>query len=447
MMSSRSRPRLRLDESHIFVRTMPNASIPRGRASGVIEAPPRLAAGPVAQWLEPAAHNRLVAGSSPAGPTSAATRAPPRRSRGVLRSCALAHPPPQRSPAVGRQARPLPPGRRSDRRTCRLGPVNTTRLEVRRRFIVPTRTLLQLVNAGASSAQILQSAMACMRAAGACRYRGVGRRRDAGCQRRGGKTLGAPNIFCGRLRRLGVGAHQRWCWSPSRAWPSMPNHLVCLPPSPVDIASASSTERGAQRFGRANPPARVGVLIGGNSGAFRYREKDWLHLIGFLRDAHRSHGIRWLATTSRRSGPFIADALAAMAAEPDSGLETFIDFRTAGPGTLARISPTPMPSCAPTTPPACSRRPSGPACPSWRSPPRLAPWRRARPNIASCSRNVAGIDRSPWRSSRRTRFSPPLKRSPHAQIALATSLPPPSAGACLGCSQLKATRRRKIRCC
>ena len=26
-----------------------------------------------------------------------------------------------------------------------------------------------------------------------------------------------------------------------------------------------------------------------------------------------------------------------MAAEPDSGLETFIDIRTAGPGTLARI--------------------------------------------------------------------------------------------------------------
>jgi hypothetical protein len=32
--------------------------------------PRRPAAGPVAQWLEPAAHNGLVAGSSPAGPTS-----------------------------------------------------------------------------------------------------------------------------------------------------------------------------------------------------------------------------------------------------------------------------------------------------------------------------------------------------------------------------------------
>ncbi len=30
----------------------------------------RAASGPVAQWLEPTAHNGLVAGSSPAGPTN-----------------------------------------------------------------------------------------------------------------------------------------------------------------------------------------------------------------------------------------------------------------------------------------------------------------------------------------------------------------------------------------
>ncbi len=32
-----------------------------------------LRVGPVAQWLEPAAHNGLVAGSSPAGPTNSLT--------------------------------------------------------------------------------------------------------------------------------------------------------------------------------------------------------------------------------------------------------------------------------------------------------------------------------------------------------------------------------------
>jgi len=79
------------------------------------------------------------------------------------------------------------------------------------------------------------------------------------------------------------------------------------------------------------------VLIGGNSGAYRYRSEDWLQLTAFLREAHRLYGVRWLATTSRRSGRFIADALATMAQTGDGGLETFIDFRTAGAGTLPAI--------------------------------------------------------------------------------------------------------------
>ena len=215
----------------------------------------------------------------------------------------------------------------------RLRTVATTRLEVRRRFIVPTRTLLQLVNAGAPAAGILRL--------------GYGLRAEelppadvvvsAGgetlaANAAAAKVLGAANIFCGRLRRLAP-EHVRLVLVTLDSLAEHPNHLVCLPPSPIDVAH----DRRDKRFGRPSPPARVGVLIGGNSGAFRYQPQDWLQLTGFLREAHRVHGIGWLATTSRRSGAFIGDALAAMAAEPDSGLETFIDFRTAGPGTLVRI--------------------------------------------------------------------------------------------------------------
>ena len=219
---------------------------------------------------------------------------------------------------------------------ARLGPVATTRLEVRRRFVIPTRTLLQLVNAGAPAARILQfgyglRATALPPAEVVVSAGGETLAANAAAA----KQLGTANIFCGRLRRLAP-EHVRLVLVTLDSLAEHPNHLVCLPPSPIDVGDTHPTSRGGQRFGRANPPARVGVLIGGNSGAFRYRQKDWLQLTGFLRDAHRSHGIRWLATTSRRSGPIIADALAAMAAEPDSGLETFIDFRTAGPGTLAR---------------------------------------------------------------------------------------------------------------
>jgi hypothetical protein len=56
---------------HVFARHCPIAIVPvngAGTVAGHLARPP--AAGPVAQWLEPAAHNGLVAGSSPAGPTT-----------------------------------------------------------------------------------------------------------------------------------------------------------------------------------------------------------------------------------------------------------------------------------------------------------------------------------------------------------------------------------------
>ena len=43
--------------------------------SGLKDAAGENPSGPVAQWLEPTAHNGLVAGSSPAGPTTAFARA------------------------------------------------------------------------------------------------------------------------------------------------------------------------------------------------------------------------------------------------------------------------------------------------------------------------------------------------------------------------------------
>jgi uncharacterized protein len=217
----------------------------------------------------------------------------------------------------------------------RLGPVATTRLEVRRRFIVPTRMLVQLVNAGTQPAQVLRLGYG-LRAAELPPADVVvsagGETLAANAAT--AKALGAANIFCGRLRRLAP-EHMALVLVTLDSLAEHRNHLVCLPPSPID--AAPRMRAGGGRPGREHPPARVGVLVGGNSGAFRYRPEDWLRLTGFMREAHRSHGIAWLATTSRRSGAFIGDALAAMACEADSGVQCFIDFRTAGPGTLAQI--------------------------------------------------------------------------------------------------------------
>ena len=220
----------------------------------------------------------------------------------------------------------------------RMRPVETARLQVRRRFAVPSRTLLQLVNGGASPALVLRLG-----------YRiKADSIPDADVVVSGGgdtlaanaaiaKTQGVPNIFCGRLRRLAP-EHMRLVIIPLQRMALAPNYLVSLPPSAIDPGPLRRAHTGrAAAYGRGNPPARVGVLIGGNSGSLHYGSEDWLQLTAFLRDAHRKHGIRWLATTSRRSGSFIGDALAALATESDSGIETFADFRTAGAGTLPSV--------------------------------------------------------------------------------------------------------------
>jgi hypothetical protein len=148
-------------------------------------------------------------------------------------------------------------------------------------------------------------------------------------------VLGAANIFCGSLRRLAP-RHLRLFITNLEAPANHPNHLVSLPPSPIDVAR-NAAGNGPARFGPSHPPHLVGVLIGGNSGTFSYSDAEWAELVRFLRQAHASHGISWVATTSRRSGRSAGDTLSAAASDPDSGLVKFIDFRTAGAGTVADI--------------------------------------------------------------------------------------------------------------
>ena len=125
---------------------------------------------------------------------------------------------------------------------ARLGPVNTTRLEVRRRFVIPTRILLQLVNAGAPAARILRfgyglAATALPPADVVVSAGGETLAANAAAA----KQLGAANIFCGRLRRLAP-EHIALVLVTLESLAAHPNHLVCLPPSPIDV-------------GQAHPPA------------------------------------------------------------------------------------------------------------------------------------------------------------------------------------------------
>src|SRR5262249_58622725 len=116
------------------------------------------------------------------------------------------------------------------------------------------------------------------------------------------KLLGAANIFCGRLRLLAP-EHVKLVIVSLQRFAELPNHLVSLPPSPFDLEPPPAIRNGAGvRFGRTKPPARAGVLIGGKSGAYPYHRQDWLKLTAFLRNAHSSHVVPWLASTPRTAG-------------------------------------------------------------------------------------------------------------------------------------------------
>jgi hypothetical protein len=216
---------------------------------------------------------------------------------------------------------------------ARLRPVDIQRLTLRRRRWLPTRTLHHLLNRGTSPAFVLRLGY------------GLGRNDLPAADllvSAGGETLAAnaaaarllsvPNIFCGRLRRLKP-EHMRLVIAWLEKYAALPNHILALPPSPFEVVAPSEPER----VGPANPPRLAGALIGGNSGSVRYSAEDWERLIRFLREAHRCHGIRWLVTTSRRSGPEITKALASLAVEKDGPIQRFIDYRVAGPGTLGQI--------------------------------------------------------------------------------------------------------------
>ena len=219
---------------------------------------------------------------------------------------------------------------------ARLRPLQIVRLEARRRFIIPKRVLLHHVNAGTPPRAILRL--------------GYGIRADtlppsdlvvtagndtlaANCA--AAQVTGAANIYCGQPRRLSP-EHVRVVLVYLQRMARRSNFLVAFPPSPPVTIQRGNPDRSG-RSGDGAPPRMVAMLVGGNSRAFRYSNKDWRNLTDFMRAAHRSHSIRWIATTSRRTGPYIADALEAMAVDRQSGLTRLIDYRIAGPGAIPAI--------------------------------------------------------------------------------------------------------------
>ena len=146
---------------------------------------------------------------------------------------------------------------------------------------------------------------------------------------------GIPNIFCGTLRAVPAGSVSLVVSSYAEHR-DRPDHLVTLKPSTVD-PGALGRPLVVPTFSSANPPPTLGLLVGGPSGLFSYADDEWQHLIATVRAVHASWGSRWLISTSRRTPAAVADAFAALAVDTSAGVAEFIDYRSAGPGTLTHI--------------------------------------------------------------------------------------------------------------
>ncbi|MEC9367139.1 MAG: ELM1/GtrOC1 family putative glycosyltransferase, partial [Pseudomonadota bacterium] len=148
------------------------------------------------------------------------------------------------------------------------------------------------------------------------------------------RKLGAANIFCGSLRSVSperfsliVSSYERHA--------HLPRHLVGLKPCGLDPDELGRPKH-TPTYGSIYPPKLAGLLIGGNSGFFKYDMGEWEKLLAFTREVSAMWGTRWLISTSRRTDPRIAETVFELAKDKQV-VADFVDYRWAGPGTLERI--------------------------------------------------------------------------------------------------------------
>ncbi len=148
------------------------------------------------------------------------------------------------------------------------------------------------------------------------------------------ECLGVKNIFCGSLRNVSPENFSLIVTSYER-FQSEPRYLVTLKPSTID-PDALGRPKDVPVYSADNPPRLAGLLIGGDSGLFHYGEDEWLRLLDFVSQVSEAWGTKWLISTSRRTDKRVGYAIQRLAQQP-SIVEDYIDYNTAGPGTLSKI--------------------------------------------------------------------------------------------------------------
>lgn len=217
----------------------------------------------------------------------------------------------------------------------RVADVECTRIDIRRRRLVPNRLLRALLKRGVNSERLI----------------GLGyglSRKDLGeadlIVSSGGETLvaniaaadllGADNIFCGSLRHIPPRLFSLVLTSYDRL-ADEPRHAIVLKPNTMDPDKLGRSGE-LPRFTSDHPPKLAGCLIGGDSGFFDFREDEWRALAERLGAISRAYGTKWLISTSRRTGDLAGDIFKELARDEDV-VQQFVDYRIQGPGTLPDI--------------------------------------------------------------------------------------------------------------
>lgn len=147
------------------------------------------------------------------------------------------------------------------------------------------------------------------------------------------RLTGAPNIFCGTLRRY---HHEglRLVLTSYASHARRPRHVMVLKPSALSRKGLAGFPH---RLAGAAVPRTMGLLLGGHSGECRYETKEWEQLFDFVEKSYQTLGIRWVITNSRRTPQVVSEMLAARVAAGCGAIATFIDVRITGPGTLGHV--------------------------------------------------------------------------------------------------------------
>lgn len=217
----------------------------------------------------------------------------------------------------------------------RLGPVNLSRIDVQRRAVAPGRLLFQMINHklppgavlalgyGVRAATLPPSDLI-VSAGGNTLAANVAAAR----------ILSADNIFIGSLRRYAPADFSLVITSFER-YGHLPRHLVALKPCALDPAILGRPDV-VPVFGTGNPPKTAGLLLGGTTPDFRFSRTEWDRLLDLVMETHARWGTVWMVSTSRRTPDEVGAQVADVTAR-SGAISRFIDYRTAGPGTLLEV--------------------------------------------------------------------------------------------------------------